>query len=67
MIVAVAAMGGVLWMLLHAQTFYVFDWYQSGHMRALQLMGLVGIGALVYFLALGLMGFRPRHFKRSEV
>ena len=45
----------------------VFDWYQSGHMRALQLMVLVGIGALVYFLALGLMGFRPRHFKRSEV
>ena len=67
LIVAVAAMGGVLWVLLHAQTFYVFDWYQSGHMRALQLMGLVGIGALVYFLALGLMGFRPRHFKRSEV
>ena len=66
LIVAVAAMGGVLWMLLHAQTFYVFDWYQSGHMRALQLMVLVGIGALVYFLALGLMGFRPRHFKRSE-
>ena len=67
LIVAVAAMGGVLWVLLHAQTFYVFDWYQSGHMRALQLMGLVGIGALVYFLALVLMGFRPRHFKRSEV
>ena len=67
LIVAVAAMGGVLWVLLHAQTFYVFDWYQSGHMRALQLMGLVGTGALVYFLALGLMGFRPRHFKRSEV
>ena len=67
LIVAVAAMGGVLWMLLHAQTFYVFDWYQSGHMRALQLMVLVSIGALVYFLALGLMGFRPRHFKRSVV
>lgn len=66
-IVAVSTMGGVLWALLYAQTFYYFDWYASGWVRCVQLFGLVGLGIFVYFLVLGLLGFRPRHFKRSEM
>lgn len=66
LIVAVMAMGGGLWLLQNAQTFYVFDWHHSGVVRTVQLMGLVVFGAVVYFAALAIMGFRPRDFKRSE-
>lgn len=66
LVVAVALMGATLWVLLHAQTMYVFDWYHSGSLRTVQLLALVGIGALVYFVALMAMGFRPRDFKRTE-
>ena len=40
-------------------------WLDAGfRARALRLSALVGAGITVYFVALGLMGFRPREFTR---
>ena len=35
--------------------------------KAAQLMALVALGVVLYFGSLVLLGFRPRHFKRSEM
>ncbi|ASK27571.1 murein biosynthesis integral membrane protein MurJ [Neisseria chenwenguii] len=63
MVLALAVMGGGLWA---AQTFLPFEWVNVGGIRkAAQLCVLIAVGGSLYFLALGLLGFRPRDFKRS--
>ena len=34
--------------------------------RAAQLLGLVAMGAVLYFATLFVLGFRPRDFRRIE-
>ncbi|QEY26748.1 murein biosynthesis integral membrane protein MurJ [Neisseria zalophi] len=64
--IALVVMGGGLW-LAQAQTYFPLQWVQvPGWQKAIQLSGLVVFGAALYFLSLALLGFRPRHFKRSE-
>ncbi len=64
MLLALAVMGGGLWA---AQTYLPFAWVDIGGLqKVLQLCVLLAIGGGLYFLTLGLLGFRPRHFKRSE-
>ncbi|WP_274584776.1 murein biosynthesis integral membrane protein MurJ [Neisseria leonii] len=61
---ALLVMGGGLWLV---QTYLPLDWTQArGWQKALQLGGLIGTGAALYFAALFALGFRARHFKRSE-
>lgn len=53
-----AALIGVLWLMP--------DWAQGAMpMRLLRLFGVVVVGIVVYFAALGVLGFRPRDFARS--
>lgn len=64
--VALAVMGGGLW-LAQAQTYLPLQWVNvAGWQKAAQLLGLVALGGALYFVSLGLLGFRPHHFKRSE-
>lgn len=64
MLLALAVMGGGLWA---AQTYLPFVWVDVGGLqKVLQLCVLLAIGGGLYFLTLGLLGFRPRDFKRSE-
>ena len=58
---ALAAMGGFLWFAMAGEARWLA--YHFGE-RALHLSGLVAGGVLVYFAALGLMGFRPADFRR---
>lgn len=60
-VAAVSLMAAVLYFAM-GET----QWWLSAHFldRAIRLTLLVGGGALVYFTALGLMGFRPRQFAR---
>lgn len=65
MAAALLVMGGGLWA---AQTYLPFEWVHVGGMqKAAQLAALIALGGSLYFLTLALLGFRPRHFKRSEV
>lgn len=62
--VALAMMGVALWA---ANRYLALDWQHiRGIYRAAQLGGLVVLGATVYFATLFALGFRARHFKRSE-
>ena len=64
MLLALAVMGGGLWA---AQTYLPFEWVGVGGMQKVaQLSILLAIGGSLYFVSLGLLGFRPRHFKRTE-
>lgn len=60
---ALLTMGAALWAANH---YLPFDWHTRGLYRAAQLGGLVLLGIVVYFAALFILGFRPRHFKRAE-
>ncbi|WP_107874638.1 murein biosynthesis integral membrane protein MurJ [Neisseria weaveri] len=61
---ALAVMAGGLWA---AQHYLPLEWVGvTGWQKAAQLGGLVALGGGLYFTSLGLLGFRPRHFKRSE-
>ena len=58
---ALAAMGVFLWFAMAGEGRWLA--YHFGE-RILHLSGLVLGGVLVYFGSLGLLGFRPAHFKR---
>ncbi|OSI11390.1 murein biosynthesis integral membrane protein MurJ [Neisseria canis] len=62
---ALLVMGAGLWA---AMNYLPMDWVNAGSGRkALQLLGLIVLGVALYFSTLGLLGFRPRDFKRSEL
>ena len=64
LLAALAVMGGGL---LAAQYWLPMDWQHAGGLRkAGQLFVLIFIGGGLYFASLAALGFRPRHFKRSE-
>ncbi len=65
LLVAITIMGVGLWWA-QVQTIYPLVWNVSGMQKMIQLGILIGIGCVLYFVSLGLMGFRARHFKRSE-
>ena len=61
---ALLIMGGGLWL---AQDYLQLQWVEvRGWQRVLQLSGLIVLGVALYFGSLVALGFRPRHFKRSE-
>lgn len=60
---ALLVMGGGLWL---AQLYLPFNWHAAGMIRVGQLSLLVCGGALLYFVTLFTLGFRPRHFRRHE-
>ncbi|WP_434777268.1 murein biosynthesis integral membrane protein MurJ [Neisseria sp. Ec49-e6-T10] len=62
--IALVLMGGSLWF---ANTALQLSWDVSMGLRVMQLTALVLLGAFVYFVALYLLGFRLRHFKRVEM
>lgn len=63
--IALSAMGGSLWL---AQWYLQLNWVAMGSlMRSAWLGSLIGLGVVVYFMVLALLGFRPRDFKRSEI
>ncbi len=60
-LIAVALMAGMLYFAMGEAQW----WLAAGFVdRAVRLTLLVGGGVLVYFAALGLLGFRPRQFAR---
>ncbi|MBI4756074.1 MAG: murein biosynthesis integral membrane protein MurJ [Betaproteobacteria bacterium] len=59
--IALGAMGVTLWMAMGNETAWLD--YPAAE-RALRLGAVVGAGALTYFAALGLLGFRIRDFRR---
>ncbi|SSY70847.1 murein biosynthesis integral membrane protein MurJ [Alysiella crassa] len=62
--IALGVMAGGLFI---AQQFLPYRWEEVGGMvRSLQLMGLIVLAMVLYFATLGVLGFRPRDFKRSE-
>ncbi|MDO4997946.1 MAG: murein biosynthesis integral membrane protein MurJ [Neisseria sp.] len=62
--IALAIMGGGLWAMLN---FLPLAWQDVGTwQRVWQLAMLIAAGVVLYFGALVALGFRPRHFKRSE-
>ncbi|MCP1660953.1 murein biosynthesis integral membrane protein MurJ [Neisseria perflava] len=65
MLIALLVMGLGLWA---AQTYLPFEWVGVGGLQKVaQLCVLLAIGVGLYFVSLGLLGFRPRHFKRTEI
>lgn len=58
---ALVAMGTFLWLAMAGEPRWLA--YHFGE-RILHLSGLVAGGGLIYFGTLGLLGFRPAHFKR---
>jgi putative peptidoglycan lipid II flippase len=61
LLAAMAAMGGVLWLGIGAES----DWLHFGMTERLtRLSALVVVGAATYFATLWLLGFRLRDFKR---
>ncbi|MDO5640165.1 MAG: murein biosynthesis integral membrane protein MurJ [Neisseria sp.] len=65
LVLALMVMGGGLWA---AQTYLPMQWVEAGGLqKAAQLGGLVVLGVALYFGSLLVLGFRPRHFKRSEM
>ncbi len=65
LMIAISIMGAGLW-YLQMQTFYPLNWHVHGSQRVMQLMCLVVVGCVLYFASLFLLGFRAKHFKRSE-
>ena len=65
LVLALLVMGGGLWA---AQAYLPLQWVGAhGLHKAAQLMALVALGVVLYFGSLVALGFRPRHFKRSEM
>ena len=63
--VALAVMAGGLWAVQH---YVALEWVHVGGLRRTgQLFALIGFGMVLYFSTLGLLGFRPHHFKRREM
>lgn len=64
LLLALLIMGGGLWA---AQIYLPLEWVHiSGWKKVAQLSGLIALGGGLYFVSLGLLGFRAHHFKRSE-
>ncbi|ULJ60213.1 murein biosynthesis integral membrane protein MurJ [Wielerella bovis] len=62
--IALLMMAGTLWTI---QAAFPIDWAAlHGGLRALILAGLIVLAVLVYFATLGVLGMRPRDFRRSE-
>ena len=62
---ALVVMGGGLWLLQHM---LAFDWVHArGMAKVVELSILVVVGCVLYFVSLMVLGFRPHHFKRSEL
>ncbi|ULJ69140.1 murein biosynthesis integral membrane protein MurJ [Wielerella bovis] len=62
--IALLMMAGTLWTI---QAVFPIDWAAlHGGLRALILAGLIVLAVLVYFATLGVLGMRPRDFRRSE-
>ena len=60
---AMAVMGLALWFGMGKES----DWLQSGLLgRTMHLSWLVPFGIAAYFATLGILGFRPRDFKRRS-
>ena len=58
---ALLVMGGTLWAAL---LYMPLEWqHAAGWYRAAQLLGLVAMGAVLYFATLFVLGFRPRDFR----
>ena len=65
LVIALTVMAGGLWAVQH---YVALEWVSVGGLRRTgQLFALIGFGMMLYFSALGLLGFRPRHFKRREM
>jgi putative peptidoglycan lipid II flippase len=64
LIVALAAMGAALWVASGPASWWLLA---PPATRGMSLAGIVVLGGAVYFLALWLLGFRPRHFSRNMV
>ena len=62
-VLAVSAMGVVLWVALHSLP---FNWDGPAWLRVASLFSLIAIGAVVYFGLLTLQGFRARDFVWRE-
>jgi putative peptidoglycan lipid II flippase len=65
LLVGLALMGGLTWFLSQQ-----LDWIalqKTPFLRAFYLFGIIGVAAAAYFAVLGLLGFRPHHFKRSAL
>jgi putative peptidoglycan lipid II flippase len=61
--VALYLMGGAIWYSMGRET----SWFElPAGARAAKLAMVIVLGATAYFAALGVMGFRPRHFARHE-
>ena len=61
--VALYMMGGAIWYTMGKEA----SWFEiPASARAAKLLLVVIAGATAYFAALGLMGFRPRHFMRQS-
>ncbi|MDE2366078.1 MAG: murein biosynthesis integral membrane protein MurJ [Betaproteobacteria bacterium] len=61
--VALAGMGGVLWVASGSDASWLAD---STFHRVLRLTGVVTIGAIAYFALLWLLGFRLRNFSKRS-
>ena len=56
-------MGGAIWYTMGRES----SWFElPAGARAAKLALVIITGAVAYFAALGLMGFRPRDFARHE-
>jgi putative peptidoglycan lipid II flippase len=64
LVVALAAMGMALWFASGPASWWL---HAAPAARGVSLAGVVILGAAVYFLALWLLGFRPRDFSRKMV
>jgi putative peptidoglycan lipid II flippase len=58
---ATALMSALLWFAMGEAQWWLDHRFGA---RIVRLLALVGMGAGIYFAALGLMGFRPRQFYR---
>ncbi len=62
---ALLVMAGGLYLAQH-QPWLPLDWHARGWVKVSQLLGLIGLGVLLYFGALAALGFKARDFRRSE-
>jgi putative peptidoglycan lipid II flippase len=61
--VALYLMGGALWYAMGSEA----SWFElAAGPRVLKLAWVIVAGTVAYFAALGMMGFRVRHFTRNE-
>lgn len=64
LLIAVVVMG----LALYFSAQWLGDWLQFNTMRRIAyLSGLVGLGTMVYFATLAILGFRPKHFNKRVV